>query len=273
MRDVNVRGVRMRVLEAGEGNDTPVVLLHDLLDSHEGFDSVIDRLATRFHVVAPDFPGFGQSEKPSVSRYEYGVDAFAEAVADLISAYGLGRARVIGHGLGGGVAITLAARHAELVSRLALVAPLCYACPPSRKLRPALWPLIGGSIFKQLFSWRQFRGYFSDEVFSSDFRASAGRIERAYGHFNSPLARESAYAVLRSMLDTRAIVARVTRIRQPTLVTWGRQDKIYPSALALKLAREIPDARLELFDAGHAPHEEHPAEFAHRVGTFLEAEA
>ena len=271
-RDVTARGVRMRVIEAGEGHATPVVLIHDLLDSHEGFESLIDRLATQFHVVAPDLPGFGRSEKPNVARYAYGVDAFAGAVADVISAYDLGRARIIGHGLGGGVAITLATRHAELVRRLALIAPLCYPCAPNRALRHALWPLVGSSVFKQLFSWRRFRGYFCEQVYSDEFRAAPGRVESAYEQFNSPLARESAYAVLRSTLDTRAIVARVSRIRQPTLVTWGRKDKIYPAAFALKLAREIPDARLELFDAGHAPHEEHPMEFCRRVSTFLKDE-
>ncbi len=72
------------------------------------------------------------------------------------------------------------------------------------------------------------------------------------------------------MLDTRAVVARVTRIRRPTLVTWGREDRIFPAHQALRLVREVPDARLELFDAGHAPHAERPRDFALVVRQFCE---
>ena len=269
-RDVTARGVRMRVIEAGEGRPLPLVLIHDLFGSHLSFDDVIDPLAERFHVLVPDLPGFGESEKPNPGRYAYGVETFAEAVADIIAAYGVGRACVLGHGLGGAVAITLAAHHAELVVRLAVESPLCYPTAPNRRLRPTLWPGVGGVLFKQLFGRRAFRNYFKDEVYSSLNHYSSLRVAKLYEHFNTPSARESAYAVLRSILDTRPIVARVTRIRQPTLVLWGRDDRIHPAAFALRLSREIPDARLELFDAGHAPHEERPTDFTEVVREFFE---
>jgi pimeloyl-ACP methyl ester carboxylesterase len=267
-RDVTARGVRMRVIEAGEG--TPLVLIHGFLGSHLVFDDIIDELAQSFYVIAPDLPGFGESEKPNPARYPYNVEAFAEAVADLISAYGVGRACVLGHDIGGAVGITLAARYAELVTRLVVVGPLCYPNPPNRKLRVPLWPVIGGSIFKQLFGRRSFRNYFKDEVFSDQTNLPISRIDEFYGYFNTPSARESAYAVLRNMLDTRAIVARIARIRHPTLVVWGRHDRIFPAAFAMKLAREIPDSRLELMDAGHSPQEERPAQFVAVVREFFE---
>ena len=62
----------------------------------------------------------------------------------------------------------------------------------------------------------------------------------------------------------------MTRVRHPTLVTWGRADRIFPAAYALKLVREIPNARLELFDAGHSPHEERPHAYVSVVREFLE---
>jgi pimeloyl-ACP methyl ester carboxylesterase len=268
-RDVTARGVRMRVIEAGEGRGAPLVLIHGLLTSHFVFDEVIEAFAQNFHVIAPDLPGFGASEKPSPSRYAYGVETFAEAVADLIAAYGVGRANVLGHDLGGAVGITLAAQHAELVTRLVVTGPLCYAHPTNRRLRSALWPVLGSVIFKQLFGRRSFRTYFKDEVFSDGFNTPNDRIDRFYEDFNTPSARESAYAVLRAMLDTRPIVARVARIRHPTLVTWGRDDRIFPVSHAPKLIRQIPQARLELFDAGHSPQEERPDEFVASVTEFL----
>jgi len=260
----------MRVIEAGEGHGAPLVLIHDFLVSHLAFDDVIDALAEHFHVIAPDLPGFGQSEKPNPARYDYGVDTFAEAVADLIAAYGVGRACVLGHGLGGAVGLTLAAHYAELVTRLVVVDPLCYPHPPNRKLRAPLWPVLGGVIFKQFYGRRLFRSYFKDEVFSAGADIPHARIDELYDYFNAPSARESAYAVLCSMLDTRPVVARVSRVRQPTLVAWGRDDRIFPAAFALKLARDIPNARLELFDAGHSPHEERPREFVSVVREFFE---
>jgi pimeloyl-ACP methyl ester carboxylesterase len=269
-RDVTARGVRMRVIEAGDESATPLVLVHGFLVSHLDFDEVIDELAQSFYVIAPDLPGFGESEKPNPARFSYGVETFAEAVADIIAAYGVGRACVLGHALGGAVGITLAAHYAELVTRLVLVDPLCYAHPPNRMLRASLWPGVGGLMFKQLFGRRKFRAYFKDEVFSDSYDVPYARIERLYECFNTPSARESAYAVLRSMLDTRAIVARVARIRHPTLVVWGRDDRLYPAAFAFKLAREVPDARLELMDSGHCPHEERPEEFVSVVREFFE---
>ena len=260
----------MRVVEAGEGNGLPLVLVHGFLVSHLVFDDLIDDLARHFHVIAPDLPGFGESEKPNPARYAYGVETFAEAVADLIAAYGVGRACVVGHGLGGAVGITLAAHYAELVTRLVVVDPLCYPYVPNRRLRMQLLPVIGSVLFKQLFGRRAFRSYFRDEVFSAAAAVPLRRIDRFYDHFNTPSARESAYAVLRSMLDTRPVVARVARVRQPTLVTWGRDDRIFPAAYAFKLARDVPHAHLELFDAGHSPHEEHPEEFARVVREFFE---
>ncbi len=270
LRDVTARGVRMRVIEAGEGQGPPIVLIHGFWATHLEFDDVIDLLAKGFHVIAPDLPGFGDSEKPNPARYPYSVEAFAEAVADLIAAYGLGRAFVVGHALGGAVGITLAAHHAELVNRLVLVDPLCYPVSHSASFRLSLLPVVGGVLFKQLYGRRAFRGYFKDEVFSPQADVPHARIERFYQAFNTPSARESAYAVLRAMLDTRAVVARVTRIRRPTLVTWGREDRIFPAHHALRLVREVPDARLELFDAGHAPHAERPEEFALVVQQFCE---
>lgn len=269
-RDVTARGVRMRVVEAGEGHRTPVVLVHGFLASHLSFDDIIDELAQDFHVIAPDLPGFGDSEKPNPSRYQYGVETFAEAVADLIAAYGLGRACVLGHGIGGAVGLTLASSHAELVRRLVVVAPLCYPHPLGLRMRLPLAPIVGGLVFKQLYGRRTFRNYFQDEVFSPRSAVPYQRIDALYDKFNTPSARESAYAVLKSMLDTRPIVARVTRVRQPTLVIWGRDDRIYPAGYALKLTREIPEAHLELFDTGHAPHEERPSEFVPVVKEFFE---
>lgn len=268
LRDVNARGVRMRVLEAGAG--PALLLVHGFLVSHRSFDDVIDALAPRFHVIAPDLPGFGESEKPSPTRYPYGIEAFAESMADLIAAFGVGRASVIGHAMGAAVALTLAAEHPELVTRLVVEDALCYPFPMSFRGRLPFLPVIGGAIFKQLYGRRTFRSYFRDEFFRPGVALPHERIDQHYDFFNGPSARESAYAVLRSIVDTRPVVARITRITTPTLVVWGRDDRIFPAASAQRLARELPQSKLAILDAAHAPHEERPREFAELAAQFLE---
>ncbi len=191
-RDVTVRGVRVRAIEAGSPDAPPLVLVHGFLVNHSEFDDILPALAERYHVIAPDLPGFGDSEKPSPSRYAYGIDVFAEAIADLLAAFGVGRARVIGHSMGGAIALTVAALHAELVDRLVLVDPLTYPFPLSVKARIPLLPVVGGIVFKQLYGRSLFRAYFRDDVFSKDATLPMSRIDAAYDKFNGPSARESA---------------------------------------------------------------------------------
>jgi pimeloyl-ACP methyl ester carboxylesterase len=82
-RDVKANGVRLRVATSGEG--PPVVLLHGLFVHRGAWDAVIDEVSSEFRLIAPDFPGFGESEKPPQSRFAYDVGSFAEVVADLFA--------------------------------------------------------------------------------------------------------------------------------------------------------------------------------------------
>jgi pimeloyl-ACP methyl ester carboxylesterase len=270
IRDVTARGIRTRVLEAGSERAPALLLLHGLFASHRSFEDVIEDLGARFHVIAPDFPGFGESEKPSPARYAYGVEAHAESVADLIAAFGVGRAHVLGHDMGGAAALTLAAEHPELVQRLVLEDAVAYPFVQGFKARLPLVPVLGGFVFKQLYGRALFRALFRDTYYRPDFEPPFDRVDWHYDVFNSPSARESAHAMMRALLDTRPVVARLSRITAPTLVLWGRDDALCPVPSAHKLAREIPRAKLEIMDAGHTPHEERPRELVMLVTEFLE---
>ncbi|NUP14156.1 MAG: alpha/beta hydrolase [Polyangiaceae bacterium] len=269
-RDVTVRDIRIRAVEAGRGKGPPLLLIHGFIVTHAEWDDVLDELAQKFHVIAPDLPGFGDSAKPSPSRFAYGIEAFSESMADLVSAFGVGRVNVIGHSMGGAVALTLAAQHPELVNRLVVVDPLTYPFPRNFKAKLPLYPVVGPFIFKQLYGRAMFRAYFRDEVFSRGVPLNLPRIDTFYDKFNSPAARESAYATMRAMLDTRTVVARLGRVRAPTLVVWGRDDKLFPSSHAPRLAKELAHARLEIMDCGHSPAEEKPEQFLAVVNEFLE---
>lgn len=265
LHDVTARNVRLRVVEQGSG--PAVLLLHGFLMGRLAWDDVMPGLAGRFRVVAPDLPGFGESEKPSPNRFDYGVDAFSECVADLIAAMGLGRAHVVGHGMSGAIALALATRHPEFVARLTLVDPVVY--PLQRKGSMFEMPVLGAFFFKQLYGRALFRAYFRDQVFAPGFALPLARIDRFYELFNSPLARESAYAAMHAFLDTRPTMARLSRVQAPSFVIWGRHDALYPSHYGQRLARELNGARLEVMETGHAPHMEQPARFVEVLSDFL----
>jgi pimeloyl-ACP methyl ester carboxylesterase len=268
-RDVKANGVRLRVAETGSGPS--LLLLHGLFMDHSTWDPLGDLLSREYRVVAPDLPGFGQSEKPPESRFPYGISAFADAVVDLYAGLELGRAILVGHALGGAVAITLAARHPELISRLVLIDALCYPPSPDLAHRVALAPLVGGFAFKQLWGKSAFKAYFKESYLSRDTRIPSARVDHYYELFNAPAARASALATLRATRDTRSVVAYLARITMPTLVLWGSDDTLYPAALGHRMAREIREAGFQLLSTGHVPHEEQPGAVAEAIERFCHA--
>jgi pimeloyl-ACP methyl ester carboxylesterase len=270
LRDVTASGVRLRVVVQGTGE--PVVLLHGIFVDSATWDPIIEELSHDYCVVAPDFPGFGESEKPPAKRFPYGIEAFVGAIADLYAGLELGRAAIVGHGFGGAVALTLASRHPELVSRLVLIDALCYPAALDFPRRIARLPLLGGFLFKQLWGRTTFRAFFRERMLSPGASVANERIDRYYEYFSAPAARASALATLRATSDTRTVEAQTARVQAPTLVIWGRRDKLYPARLGQRLAREIRGAGFELMDAGHAPQEERPHELAAIIGRFLRAE-
>jgi pimeloyl-ACP methyl ester carboxylesterase len=197
------------------------------------------------------------------------VDAFVDVLVDLISALGLARVAVVGHGMGGAIALTLAARHAELVSRLVLVDASCHPSALGTAYRALLVPIVGGVIYKQLLSRPVYRAVFRARLLSSTTTAITERIDGYFDSLSSPAGRGSLLATLRATADTRAVSAQTTRLVTPTLVVWGHNDKLHPVAQGQKLARDIRGAGLELLEAGHCPQEECPERLARSINRFL----
>jgi pimeloyl-ACP methyl ester carboxylesterase len=267
-RDVAARGARIRFVEAGAG--APLVLVHDYLSSHLAWEDVVPRLARRFRVIVPDLPGFGESEKPPPGRYAYGFDAFSESLVDLVAALGLGRVSICGHAMGGAVALTVAANHAHVVDKLVLVNPLVYPPRSDAVSRVAGVPLLGPLLFKQLYGRALFRSRFRERASAVSVPVPLARIDQLFDLFNVPAAREAAYATMRSMLDTRPLMASVPRVTAATFIAWGRDDRASPIEHGRRLARELRGARFEVFECGYSPPEECPDAFVDSVIAFLE---
>jgi pimeloyl-ACP methyl ester carboxylesterase len=266
-RDVAARGARIRFVEAGDG--PPLVLVHDYLASRVAWDDVLWRLAEHFHVIAPDLPGFGESEKPPPSRYRYDFDAFSESLVDLASAMGLVRLSLCGHAMGGAVALTLAATYAHFVDKLILVNPLVYPPRLDAVARIASVPILGPLVFKQLFGRTLFRSRFLASGRAAANGASARRVDHLFELFDAPAAREAAFATMHAMLDTRSLMASVPRVTTPTLIVWGRANRSSPVEQGRRLARELGGSRFEVLDCGPSPAEECPAPFTSAVTSFL----
>jgi pimeloyl-ACP methyl ester carboxylesterase len=124
-------------------------------------------------------------------------------------------------------------------------------------------------VFKQLLGRSLFGVYFRELFLADPKRITSERLDVYYEAFNTPAARGSVLATLRATVDTRPVAAQTSRIQKPTLVVWGRGDRLLPAAVGQRLAREIRGARFELLDAGHAPQEERPQELAEAVRRFL----
>lgn len=266
-KDVTARGARIRFVEAGAG--VPLLLVHDFAATREVWSSAIMRLSQNFRVVAPDLPGFGASEKPDPQRYPYGWDAFSDSMFDLVAALGLGRIHVCGHGMGGGVALSLAARHPALVHKLVLTSAVVFPPQEHALERAGRVPLIGALLWRQVMGHALFRAYVQSTVYSGAARVPSGRVDELFEAFNAPPGRQAAHATLVANADTRPLIARLPRVKADTLVVWGRNDEIAPVEHGRRLARELR-GRFEVLECGRCPPDEEPDLFAAAVTSFLE---
>lgn len=271
-RDLLGAGVRIRVTERGEPTRPAVLLLHDLFLDSRTWTEVADDLSREFFVVTPDLPGFGNSEKPSPSRYPYGVAAFTEAIVDLYSGLGLARATVVGHGLGGAIAIALGARHPELVTRLALIDAVCNSPPLGGMQRILVMPFIGGFVLKQVLGFGTYRYFFNEYMVATSAQIATTRVESFFELLSTPAARSSILATLEATIDVRAVAADMARLTLPTLVVWGRLDRLQPAGIGQQMSKSLRGAGFEVLNSGHCPQEECPTQLSAVLRRFIRDE-
>lgn len=250
----DVDGVRIHYVESGSG--PPTLLIPGFGASTFSFRETIPALSPRSRVVAIDLPGFGYSERGD--QHDYSSSGQADTVARFMRQQGLEDAVVLGHSLGGGVALRLAERHPDLVSRLVLVGSIdpneqLLGRPVALLLRLAL-PLLGAGVgLARIFSRRTMQRAVYDPAFVTP------AVLRGY---DAPTrVRGSHAALLRIILGfARDAPAHLGSIAVPTLLLWGDADRIIPLNIGRGLLERIPDARLEVLpETGHLPLEERPA--------------
>jgi pimeloyl-ACP methyl ester carboxylesterase len=262
-----------RVYVHRRGVGPPLVLVHGFTMSHGYFAGVMDRLAAAYpegrEVIAVDLPGFGEAERPPPDRFAYDLPAFAAALADAIEQLRVGPVALLGHSLGGGVALKVAAHRPELVERLVLVSTLYYPppIPPAGRLLllPGVGPLLWRHAVRRSEWARRQRADVKDpSVITDEY------VDHYYGLFSRPGAREAAYATVQAIFRMPGAAADPGRVRAPTLLVWGDEDRVVPLSDGKRLSRSIPGARLRVVPAcGHTPFVERPEEFLRQVEPFL----
>jgi len=252
----------------GTPTSPPLVLLHGFGADKGEWTLTAPLLSRMRRVVAPDLLGHGGTDKPSGPGVDYRIRLLADVAVEALEAlHGLGRpVDLLGHSLGGGVALDIARRFPRLVRRLVLVDAA--GLPP----REALAPLAASLPFAPA-GWDDSRRLLATSVdspwLSHPLVALAASVYKGRRR-NRPhlLKLLAAIAAGEDALTPRDL----SRIRCRTLVLWGDRDRIFPLATGRRLAAALPDARLEILPrCGHVPPTERPLAFVRRVEAFLGA--
>ncbi|MEA2292761.1 MAG: hypothetical protein QOE86_400 [Solirubrobacteraceae bacterium] len=273
MAELELHGQRVTYEHRGEG--PVIVLIHGITSSSRTWRSVLDGLAERHTVVAPDLLGHGRSGKP---RGDYSLGAYASGVRDLLAVLGLERATVVGHSLGGGIAMQFAYQFPERLERLVLVDSGGLGEEVSLVLRAATLP--GSEFVLPL-------------LFSPVSRTAGRGLARVLGRLGvhpsantrglaegldslgDGDARRAFVHTARSVIDPRGqrVDARdrlYLSEEVPILLVWGGRDRIIPLAHGRRAHELMPDSRLEIFPrAGHFPFNDDPARFVEIVTDFI----
>ena len=271
--EITLHGHRVSFRRAGWG---PVILLiHGIAGSSETWSPIMDALAEKYTVVAPDLIGHGESAKP---RGDYSLGAYASGIRDLLGAIGHDRGTIVGHSLGGGVAMQMAYQFPERCERLVLVSSGGLGREVHAMLRAATLP---GSelVLPMLASSRVLNATTAVGDFLGRLGLRAGpdleEMWRGFSSLNDVGARAAFIHTLRGIVDPGGQRVNATdRLylaqRVPTMLLWGERDPIIPVEHGRAAHGAMPGSRLEVFaGAGHFPHREHPARFVSVLEDFV----
>jgi pimeloyl-ACP methyl ester carboxylesterase len=276
-RSADVEGVTVFYREAGPAHAPTVVLLHGFPSSSHQFRELIPLLAERFHLVAPDLPGFGKSDMPARDDFAYTFEHLADVIDRWTQVLGLDRFALYVFDYGAPVGFRIAARHPERVTAIisqngnAYEEGLSEAWGPIRAYwkepSPANREAIRVMLQPQTTVWQYTQGVTDTTRVSPD----------GYGLDNYYLARGGVDEIqLDLFLDYASNVALYPAFqeyfrasRPPLLAVWGKNDPFFLPAGAEAFKRDLPGAEVRFLDTGHFALETHVGEIADAIGGFL----
>ncbi|MGH3414064.1 MAG: alpha/beta fold hydrolase [Marmoricola sp.] len=257
------------------GTAPALLLLHGLGCDHTTWSPVIWQLARHYTVIAPDMLGHGASAKP---RADYSVGGFANGVRDMLTVLGIEKVTVVGHSLGGGVAMQFAYQFPERTERLVLVAPGGLGPEVSPLIRavtlPGYEPFMAAATLPGI---RHAGRTVMRALHGSGLAAARDldEVAKIYDSFRDRPTRAAIRHVVRAVVDLKGqVITMADRAylteAMPVLVVWGADDRVIPVSHAETAARLAPGAVIEVMaDAGHFPHRDHPKRFVRVVNDFI----
>lgn len=276
-RHANVDGLNIFYREAGSPDKPKLLLLHGFPSSGHMFRDLIPLLSEDFHIVAPDLPGFGQSDMPSREQFAYTFDHIADVIDRFTEVVGFDRFAVYVFDYGAPTGFRIAVKHPERITAIISQNGNAYEDGLSDGWNPirAYWQnpspanreALRGFLAPEATRWQYTHGVADESLVSPDGIA----LDNYY------LARKGADEIqLDLFLDYQSNVALYPtfqayfRAHRPRfLAVWGKHDPFFipPGAEAFK--RDIPQAQVHFFDTGHFALETHAKEIAQAIGQFL----
>jgi pimeloyl-ACP methyl ester carboxylesterase len=270
---VTVHGHRRAFVKMGSG--PALLLLHGLACDHTTWHPVISRLAEDFTVIAPDFLGHGESDKP---RADYSIGGYANGMRDLLTILGIDKVTVVGHSFGGGVAMQFAYQFPERTERLVLVSAGGLGPEVSPAIRAILLPG-----FHQVAALLNLPGMRSVTRSVLTGLADSGvsslrdldEVADIVASWQDPKTRRAIRHLVRTCIDLRGQVITMRdraylTAAMPMAIVWGGSDRVLPVRHAEVVGSLAPDARVAVFDdAGHFPHKDDPERFTAFLTSFI----
>ena len=277
-RTAKVDGIEIFYREAGPKNAPVVVLLHGFPTSSRMYRNLIPQLADHYRVIAPDYPGFGQSAVPDRGRFAYRFARFAELIDGLLTQLGATHYALYVQDYGAPVGYRLAVRHPERVTALIVQNGNAY----EEGLREF---------------WKPLKAYWADgsaehrEALRAGLTLAATKSQYLDGvrdpsridpdswvHDQALLSRTGVDEIMLDLFkDYGTNVALYPKFQEffrtrkpPTLIVWGKNDVIFPAEGARPYLRDLPDAELHLLDSGHFTLEDKGDEIAALMLEFLD---
>ena len=266
-------GRHLAVRRAGSGPS--IVLIHGMAGSLDTWDPVFDELAKTCDVIAVDLPGHGQSSR---MRGAYSLGSLASSVRDILDELGVRKATIVGHSLGGGIAMQFMYQFPERCERLVLVS----AGGLGREVTPMLRGLSLPGAGLALAGITRIQHQRHVAAVGRFLRPVAGRVwndlpymVRQMATLDDPETRRAFLATIKTVIEPGGQgINAIDRLHLadglPTLIVWGDKDRMIPSSHGHAASELIPDCRFELVPgAGHYPHEDDPDRFARVVSDFV----
>ena len=270
---LELHGHQVSYRRAGDG--PALLLLHGITDSSATWEGVAPSLAEHFTLIAPDLLGHGESATP---RGDYSLGAHASGVRDILTALGIERVTVVGHSLGGGIAMQFAYQFPERTERLVLVSSgglgrevhfaVARRDAPGRRLRSARPHLR--------------RAHRRRAVASAACSSACGSprariiqvLAQGFASLDNAGSRQAFLHTVRAVIEPSGQrVSAQDRLSLagllPSLIVWGERDSIIPIEHGVAAHEAMPGSRFEVFpDAGHMPHDADPERFAELLIDF-----